>query len=405
MRQQRTSVVAKLRHGEHVGVEWAAPADEALPMNMLTQPCSPLPTGCLMRTVRALSKGPGLGVILALVSCGNAPTSSADAPGGHAEPRPVLVRTEAPPPPGAHKRLMHFQSVAFSTASKTAPGRVSPHVCSPSAGWSAHVDNALGPLVRRLGPGTFDWWGHRTGGSWTVSGIALDTRTTTETEFEALDLARQRFPQLVNFAPLVEFARANGIELYGYVGFPRCDKGPRFQFAAVPGHSDRTQMDRWYGEFVRSGFKGIGHDWSQYLPPESGVLTVNFPYLRNHGIEPFIEAMPERKDSHLLGWSVVLTETRLRHTERKPDKFFTVDEIRQAGGRVVIIFAHPPQNFEGDVWRWRFDRAVARLKEGETVAVNLKGLAEHGLPIEQLVEFSRKPPAGQDSEADQPDPE
>jgi len=379
--------------------------DEALPMNMLTQPCSAFPTGRLIRRVRALSRGPGLGVILALVSCGNAPTSSADAPDGPAESRPALVRNEAAPPPGGYKRLLHFQPVAFSTASKTAPGRVSPRVCSPLRGWNAHIENSLRPLVGRLGPGTFDWWGHRTGGSWTVSGIALDTRTTTETEFEALDLARRRFPQLVNFAPLVEFARANGIELYGYVGFPRCDEGPQFQFAAEPGHCDGTQMDRWYGEFVRSGFKGVGHDWSQSLPPESDALTVNFPYLRNHGIEPFIEAIPQRKDSHLLGWSVVVTETRLLYTERNPEKFFTVDEIRQAGGRVVIIFAHPPQNFEGNVWRWRFDRALARLKEGETVVVNLTGLAETGHPIEQLVEFSRTPPAGRDPEADQPDPE
>jgi hypothetical protein len=395
----------KLTHGEQAGVEWAAPADEALPMNMLTQPCFPFPTGRLIRRVRAHSKGPGLVVILALASCGNVPTSSADAPGGHPESRPELLRTEASPPTAGHKRLLHFQPVAFSTASKTAPGRVAPRVCSPVNGWSAHIDNALRPLVRRLGPGTFDWWGHRTGGSWTVSGIALDTRTTTSTEFEALDLARQRYPQLVNFAPLVEFARANRIELYGYVGFPRCDEGSQFRFAAEPGHCDSAQMDRWYGEFVRSGFKGVGHDWSQYLPPESGALRVNFPYLRNHGIEPFIEAIPQRKDSHLLGWSVVVTETRLLYTERNPEKFFTVDEIRQAGGRVVIILAHPPQGFEGNVWRWRFDRALARLKEGETVAVNLTGLAENGHPIEQLVEFSRKSPAGQGPETDQPDPE
>ncbi|MHC4969838.1 MAG: hypothetical protein ACYTF4_14660, partial [Planctomycetota bacterium] len=125
------------------------------------------------------------------------------------------------------------------------------------------------------------------------------------------------------------------------------------------------------------------------------------PFLRSHGIEPFIGAMPERKDSHLLGWSVVVTEARLLHTERDPEKFFTADDIREAGGRVVIILAHAPKDFKGDAWRWRFERALARLREGETVAVNLMGLAQNGQAVRQLVAASRTPPGGEDPGPDE----
>jgi hypothetical protein len=199
------------------------------------------------------------------------------------------------------------------------------------------------------------------------------------TEFEALDVARQRFPQLVDFTPLAEFASANGIELYGYVGFPRCNDHPLFLFTAAPEHCDPDQMFRWYGEFVDFGFKGVGHDWTQRLRRRSGA--------------------------HLLGWSVVVSERRLLYTESNRPKFFTVDEIREAGGRVVIIVAHAPNDFSGDVWRWRFERSVARLSEGETVAVNLAGLAERGYSIDRLVELSRPSDPGADGEAPTvPDP-
>jgi hypothetical protein len=308
-----------------------------------------------------------------------------------------------PPASDGFKRLLHFQPVAFSTTS--GPGHVSDGVCSPTTGWRAHVDNTLRPLVRRLGPDTFDWWGHRTGGSWVESSIPLDKQTSTLTEFEALDVARQRFPQLVDFTPLAEFASANGIELYGYVGFPRCNDHPLFLFTAAPEHCDPDQMFRWYGEFVDFGFKGVGHDYTARLRRKSGALTANFPFLQSHGIEPFIEAIPARKARHLLGWSVVVSERRLLYTESNRPKFFTVDEIREAGGRVVIIVAHAPNDFSGDVWRWRFERSVARLSEGETVAVNLAGLAERGYSIDRLVELSRPSDPGADGEAPTvPDP-
>jgi hypothetical protein len=302
-------------------------------------------------------------------------------PGGTPQPEPVARRH--------FKRLLHYQPVAHT--SKTAPGEVSPAICSPAQGWKAHVENHLRPLVRRLGPGTFDWWGQRIGGSWVQGRIPLNETTSTVTQFEQLDEARRRFPRLVDFTPLAEFAKANGIDLYGYIGFPRCDADPRFRFAANPAYCDPAQMSRWYGEFVRFGFKGVGHDWSQNLPPDSGALRVNFPYLRKHGIEPFIEAIPRREDRHLLGLSVVVSESRLLFTERDPETYFTVDEIRRAGGRVVIAVTHPPPKFTGDVWAWRYERALARLAQGETVAVSLVGLARAGYPIERLVELSKRP--------------
>ena len=316
-------------------------------------------------------------------------------PGGETPPEPTEPRPDGPPQPEPmarreFKRLLHYQPVAHT--SKRAPGEVAPAICSPVQGWRAHVENHLKPLVGRLGPGTFDWWGQRIGGSWVQGRIPLNETTSTVTQFEQLDEARRRFPQLVDFTPLAEFARANGIELYGYIGFPRCDADARFRFAANPAHCDPAQMNRWYGELVRFGFTGVGHDWRQNPPPDSGALRVNFPYLRKHGIEPFIEAIPRREDRHLLGLSVVVSESRLLFTERDPETYFTVDEIRQAGGRVIIMVAHAPPKFTGDVWAWRYERALARLAEGETVAVSLVGLARAGHRIERLVELSKRPP-------------
>jgi hypothetical protein len=363
---------------------------------MLTRLRSTLPPGPSARRPGAPQRRPALATFAALASCVFAPAASG-------EPAGAPVQTGGPAPSSGPKRLLHYQLVAFS--SDRHRGNVSPRVCSPLAGWSVHIAGVLQPLVQRLGPGAFDWWGHRTGGAWIEARIPLEAEMSTATEFEALDVARHEFRQLVNFAPLAEFARANGIDLYGYLGFPRCDDDPRFQFTPVPEHCDPAQMLRWYGEFLQFGFKGVGHDWSQHLPPGSGALRVNFPFLQSHGIEPFIEAIPERKDSHLLGWSVVVTENRLLYTENNPEKFFTADEIRQAGGRVIIIVDNAPKNFAGDVWRWRFDRSAARLREGETVAVSLAGLARAGHSIEELVELSRAPAASPDRGGDQPDPD
>jgi hypothetical protein len=290
-------------------------------------------------------------------------------------------------PVAEKKRLIHFQPVGFSHPS--AAGLVSPAVCTPERGWQAHVDHTLRPLVRRLGPGTFDWWGHRIGGVW-ADRMPYNEKTSAQTFFEQLDSARQRFPKMVDFAPLVQFASANDMDLYAYVGFPRCDQLEIVTYDVVPEHCDPDSMDRWYGELVEFGFKGVGHDWSQELPATSGAMRVNFPYLTEHGMEVFIEAMPRRRDRHFLGYSVVTSETRFQTTQSRPEEFFTADEIRAAGGRVVIIMAHPRPDFSGDRFKWRFDRAVARLTEGETVAINLLSCVKAGLPVENLVELASR---------------
>jgi hypothetical protein len=284
------------------------------------------------------------------------------------------------------KRLLHFQSVGFSSPST--PGLISPALCTPAKGWNAHLDTSLRALVEQLGPGTFDWWGHRIGGVWDDE-MQYTEEISAQTFFEQIDQARTQFPQLVNYAPLASFAAANDMDLYAYIGFPRCDSGAPFIFTPVPEHGDPDSMSRWYAELIQFGFKGVGHDWSYQLPADSSAVAVNLPYLESHGIEVFIEAMPRRNAPHFLGYSVVTSEPRFAFTQSQSEMFFSANEIRNAGGRVIIIMAHPPEGFSGDAWQWRFSRAMARLQEGWTVAVDLHRLAANGHPIEQLVEAAQ----------------
>ncbi|MCP3904472.1 MAG: hypothetical protein GY715_12665, partial [Planctomycetes bacterium] len=177
-------------------------------------------------------------------------------------PAAVAVADGQGPPPepeDAPKRLLNYQTVGFSN--NDALGRVSPLVVSPTEGWQDYLDHTLGPLVEHLGPDRFDLWRSNPGGVWDdLVPLQLTDAHETYTLFEQMSVARERFPQLVDYTILAGFAEANGIDLYAYIGLPRCDiDDPDYVFVPRPDHADPALFDEWYGEFVTFGFKGVGH--------------------------------------------------------------------------------------------------------------------------------------------------
>ena len=290
------------------------------------------------------------------------------------------------------RRLLHYQTVGHSNPSL--PGQVSASVCSVEEGWNANVMATLVPLVDRLGPDGFDWWGHDLGGAWPSHGVLLTATLWTDTPFEQIAIAREEFPPLVDYAPLSEFCSQNDIGLYGYMGFPRCDADdgdgipPTFVFEPMPEHCDPDYLMEWYGEPIDHGFKGMAHDWASALPPYSAVLSELFPALESFGVEPIIEPVPWRAFPHLLGLSVVAEEWSWQNSAQDLEHRFSEAEIVAAGGRAIHMVIRSAPGEPADQ-QWRFETAAQLLAEGRTVAVDLYQLMQAGYPIELLVALSK----------------
>ena len=296
-----------------------------------------------------------------------------------------------PPASSPPKRLLHYQTVGHSHTSL--PGLVSPAVCSVAHGWGSHVTATLIPLVNRLGPNAFDWWGHDLGGAWPSDGVQLTATRWTDSVFEQIAIARENFPKLVDYSPLSEFCNANDISLYGYIGFPRCDADdgdgipPIYIFDPVPEHCDPEHIMDWYGEPIDHGFRGMGHDWASSLSAGSAVLSDLLPTLESYGVEPFIEPVPYRSHNFLLGLSVVAEEWSWQNAAQDLEHRFSEEEIVAAGGRAIhlVVRSAPGQPANQ---QWRFETAAQLLAEGKTVAVNLYQLMQAGYPIETLAELA-----------------
>jgi hypothetical protein len=291
------------------------------------------------------------------------------------------------------KRLLHYQTVGHSHA--TAPGMVHPSVCSPTTGWQAHVETTLQPLVDALGPGTFDWWGQWVAGIWTLGGTQgaewADTYVRRKKLFEALSIAREEFPPLVDFGPLAAFAGQNGIGLYSYIGVPMChDYQQGFpDWQRIDEHCDPALLMHWYGEFIEHGFKGLGHDISAGSGRTSVAIITNYPLLRSLGIDPIIESMPWHRAAWYHGYSAVAEHWGWDLAAQHP-KILTDEEVRANGGRAIHLVVNPSEPPPPDIQLWRFNEAKARLEQGYTVAVPLDQLVEAGLPVHELVEASRR---------------
>lgn len=319
----------------------------------------------------------------------------------------VLTDIIAPPSQVQHKRLLHFQSVGYSSLNEF--GYVSPSTCTPESGWNAHIEHRLQDLVDRLGNDAFDWWGHNTGGVWDHCPITLvEDGTSTLMRYDQLLIARYRYPRLVNFEPLKTFADDHGINLYGYIGFPLCHSGSTntgriLAFDQRPEHGDPDQFLNWYREFVEYGFTGVGHDWTSTLKSDSSWLENIVPILQQLNMEVLVEATIRRNTGdHLLGLSVVAEHRVWTMREDLRDSsgsliFYSEHEIREAGGRAIHLITWPEGGRQGeianepgfDIWEWRFKTSKRLLRDGHTVAVNLHGLLSSGHNIDKLVELSR----------------
>ncbi|MCH2138502.1 MAG: trypsin-like peptidase domain-containing protein [Phycisphaerales bacterium] len=266
-------------------------------------------------------------------------------------------------------------------------------------GWQAMVSNRVAPLVDRLGQGTFDWWGHNICGYWRGHDYYWASDEITEVmTFDQLAFARAEYPELTNFAPLHLYAQNNGIELYGYIGQPRSYERENtpggMPFDTQWSHGDTAQFDHYYGEFASSEFIGIGHDASVHQPSDSPWLIQMVPYLKSRGIDVFIEAVPKRASPHLLGMNVVAENRVWELFGNHPSIWFTQEEIRATGARMLHMITWPLGQAPGDLGydpdfdnhQWQFNKAKELLLAGETVVCPMYGLHTRGYPLEELVD-------------------
>jgi hypothetical protein len=323
----------------------------------------------------------------AIAACQVGSAGPAD-PAPHPGPAPEpAARTQAGP-----KRLLHYQTVGFSHPDN--PGRVAPNICTPREGWNVHVQRTLAPLVARLGPGSFDWWGQWPAGIWISRAEWGDEDKRRRVLFEGLAIARREFPQLADYGPLASYARANGIDLYAYIGLPLCDDPPK-QIKAWnnrPEHCDPSNVTKYYGEFIRFGFKGVGHDLAAGLKKSSGALNRLFPALKSKGIEVFVESIPWTNQTHLRGYSVVAEEGLWLKAESHPSICNDAEIVEHGGRTVHTVLFHPDGNSKVPrqaLQAWRFNTAKTLLRKGHTVAVPLDQLVKAGFPVEELVQAAR----------------
>ncbi len=297
------------------------------------------------------------------------------------------------------KRLLFWQPVGGSFHS--AENHVHPQIYNDEDGWQASVDHRIGPVVEELGPNTFDMFMWNVGGYWYDHDQTWPSGGTQSMIFEQVEKARQQRPGLVDYTPFAKFADANNIDLYGYIGVPRCwdpSDQPHGGFEPQVSHGDSTNIDRFYGELFEHGFKGIGHDAAVELPEDSPWLGDMAPELQRRGMEIFIEACPRRNCPWFLGMSVV-AEQRMweRQLGNNPDTYFSEEEIVAAGGRAIHVITWPlgmSPNDDGydadfDYNQWRYHIALQLLQEGKTVGVGLRGLQLEGYDIQALVDASR----------------
>ena len=297
------------------------------------------------------------------------------------------------------KRLLFWQPIGGSF--HTAENHVHPQIYNDEDGWNADVNYRIGPVVQEVGSDAFDMYMWNVGGYWYDHDQTWPSGGTQSMVFEQIEKARQQRPGLVDYAPLSEFAQANGIDLYGYIGVPRCwdpTGNANGGFEPQPSHGDSTNVDRFYGELFEHGFKGIGQDASANLPEDSPWLSDMAPELERRGMEIFIESIPRRHSPWLLGRSVV-AEQRIweRMAGADPDTYFTEEEIVAAGGRAIHILTWPlgmaPEDDgydpDFDYSNWRYNTAMELLQQGKTVGVGLRGLQIRDYDIQALVDASR----------------
>ena len=297
------------------------------------------------------------------------------------------------------KRLLFWQPVGGSFHS--AENHVHPQIYNDEDGWQANVNHRIGPVVDEIGAGTFDMFMWNVAGYWYDHDQTWPSGGTQSMIFEQVEKARQQRPGLVDYTPFAEFAHENDIDLYGYIGVPRCwdpSDQPRGGFVPQADHGLSDNLNRFYGELFEHGFKGIGHDAAVELPEDSPWLSDMAPELQRRGMEVFIEACPRRSRPWLLGMSVV-AEQRIwdRQPGTSPETYFTEEEIVAAGGRAIHVITWPlgmAPNDDGydpdyNYNQWRYDTALQLLQEGKTVGVGLRGLQLAGFDIQALVDASR----------------
>ena len=305
----------------------------------------------------------------------------------------AVVTSEGP------KRLLFWTTVGGSWHS--AENHVHPQIYNDEDGWNAAVDYRIAPVVEEIGSDTFDMFMWNVAGYWYDHDQTWPSGGTQSMIFEQVEKARQQRPGLVDYSPLAEYSQANGIDLYGYIGVPRCwdpSSQPRGGFAPQAAHGDADNIDRFYGELFEHGFKGIGHDAAVEVPQDSPWLSDMAPELQRRGMEVFIEAVPRRSRPWFLGMSVV-AEQRMweRMPGNNPETYYTEDEIVAAGGRAIHVITWPlgmaPEDdgYDPDFNynQWRYDTALQLLQEGKTVGVGLRGLQNAGFDLQPLVDASR----------------
>lgn len=300
------------------------------------------------------------------------------------------------------KRLSMFQLVGGSSTNDS-QGRINNNVWNHQQGWNSVVVNWIDPVRQVVGDDAFDAVFFQIGGGWSqyrvwLPGDGIGDYSYSSFLFEALPIAESNIsPSTTDYSPLISYAQAHGIQLLGYLGMPRCEeKANDTLYVPVPEQCYPENFDYYQGELMDGSFIAVGYDWSGgHMAENSTAISVNFAIMRDLGVEPYIEAVPPRRQNWSLGYSVMSDELRWQFTESDPqNRFFKESELNAAGGTTMHLVRSPPDGMctVGDdacfnAWRW--NTSVSLLQQNKHVIVNLKYLLDGGYNVSCLVKLSQ----------------
>ncbi|MEK6858348.1 MAG: hypothetical protein AABX53_00345 [Nanoarchaeota archaeon] len=300
------------------------------------------------------------------------------------------------------KRLSLFQLVGGSS-SNVSQGTISNAVWNHQQGWNSVITNWIDPVRTVVGNDAFDVVFFQIGGGWSqyrvwLPGDGIGDYSYSSFLFEALTIAESNIsPSTTDYTPLTSYSQAHGIQLLGYLGMPRCEeKATDKLYVPVPEQCYPENFDYYQGELMDGSFIAVGYDWSGgHMAENSTAISVNFAIMRDLGVEPYLEAVPPRRQNWSLGYSVISDEIRWQFTESDPqDRFFKESELNAAGGTTMHLVRSPPEGTcaTGDdacfnAWRW--NTSVSLLQQNKHVIVNLKYLLDAGYNVSCLVKLSQ----------------
>ncbi len=305
------------------------------------------------------------------------------------------------------KRLIHFQLVGGS-AKLPDRGNINPNVWNDTDGWNVVLKNHIEPVRVELGDDAFDLVMWQIGGGWSKYAVWLPGNGTSESTsysgflFEALPIGESNISSsITDYSVLRDYVNAHGMKMMTYIGMPRCQPNHNDSNTFIPvfEHCYPENFEYYQGELMDGSFIGIGYDYSGgHTSEDSDALQTNYAIMKDLGVEPYTEAVPDRNHPWMLGFSVWADENRWNFTEGDIyNRYYKEREINDAGGITIHGVRQPPngtcwdETYEDAVCinQWRWDNSVRLLRQNKYISINLKNLLDADYDVSCLAELAR----------------